>query len=215
MGFLKNMKTALGGDDPALMASGTLGRGEILGVNITGSSVQTPSAPPEQICNFQLMVYLDDIQPFAAQVRKRVPAYALANIVPGHSVVAVRVDPNDHSRVGIDLTVEPPVVRMPKRPGDISAQDVLDRGSPCEVVIIQSQPLGTKSMSGLDLYVFMLTVMVPGQAPYQIQVGNPVPPEAIPLIYPGAKLPAKFMPNSRREEVVIDWKAALADYQSS
>jgi len=214
MGFLNKMKTALGGDDPALMATGLLGRGEITDVTVTGSSVQHGGAPPEQICVFQLMIYLDDAQPFPAQVRKRVPVYALANLTPGNSVVAVRVDPNDHSRVGIDFTIEAPVVRLARKPGDLSAQDVLDQGSPCEVVIIESLPLNVKNQSGLDVYAFLLTVMVPGKVPYQIKVGNPVLAEAVPLIYPGSKLPAKYMPDARPEELVIDWKAALANYSS-
>lgn len=78
MGFLNKMRTALGGDDSALMASGLLGRGEIQDVGVTGSSVQTGGAPPEQICVFQVLVYLDDTPPFPAQVRKRIPVYALA-----------------------------------------------------------------------------------------------------------------------------------------
>lgn len=211
MGFLNKMKTALGGDDQALMANGLLGRGEIQDVRVTGSSVQS-GGPPEQICVFQVIVYLDDIAPFPAQVRKRVPVYALANFTPGQSVVAVRVDPNDHSRIGIDLSVPPPVVRLPKTPGALTAKDILEQGNPCEVVIIQSQPLGAKSPTGLDMYAFMLTVMAPGQAPYQIQVGNPVLAQAIALIYPGSKLPARFMPNARPEELAIDWQAALAKY---
>ncbi len=209
MGLFSKVKTAFGGDDSELMATGVLGRGEILDVRITGSSVQVGGAPPQQVCVFQVQVYLDDTPSFPAEVRKRVPVYALANIVPGQTVVAVRVDPNDHSRVGIDFSVEPPVVRLAKTPGKLTAAEVLEQGSPCEVVIIQSQPLGAKNSTGLDMYAFQLTVMVPGTAPYQIQVGNPVLPEAVPLIFPGSKLPAKFMPNTQRENVVIDWKAAL------
>jgi hypothetical protein len=213
MGFLNKMKTALGGDDSQLMISGQLGRAEVMNVQITGTSLQSGGAPPEQVCLFELMVYLDDTPPFSAQVRKRVPVYALTDIQPGHTVVAVRVDPADHARVGIDFSVEPPTVRLAKKPGQLSAQDVLDRGSSCEAVIIQSQPLGVKSStSGLDMYAFVLTIMAPGQAPYQIQVGNPVPAEAIPLIFPGSRLPAKFMPGGVQEEVVIDWKSALAKF---
>lgn len=213
MGFLNKMKTSLGGDDSQLMATGLLGRAEIMDVRVTGSSVQHGGAPPEQICVFDLMVYLDNTPPFAAEVRKRVPVYLLANIQPGHTVVAARVDPNDQSRVGIDFSVEPPVVRLAQTPGRTSAKDVLERGNPCEAVIIQSEPLGVKSsLSGLDMYAFMLTVMIPGQAPYQIQVGNPVPPEAVPLIFPGSRLPAKILPEGGPNDVVIDWAAALASH---
>jgi hypothetical protein len=52
--------------------------------------------------------------------------------------------------------------------------------------------------------------MAEGTAPYQIKVGNPVPPEALPLLYPGSKLPAKFDPNGAKEAVAIDWAGALA-----
>lgn len=213
MGILGKMKTAFGGDDPQLMANGQLGRAEVMNVRVTGSSIQSGGAPPEQVCAFELMVYLDDTPPFPAEARKRVPVYALANIQPGQTVVAVRVDPADHSRVGIDFSVEPPSVRLASTPGKISAQEVLERGDSCEAVIIQSQPLGVKSsVSGLDMYAFMLTVMVPGQAPYQIQVGNPVPPEAVPLLFPGSRLPAKYLPGGIKENVVIDWRSAISSH---
>ena len=213
MGFLNKMKTALGGDDSQLMAIGQLGRAEVMNIQITGTSVQHGGAPPEQLCLFDLTVYLDDTPPFQAQVRKRVPLYAISEIQPGRTVLAVRVDPADHSRVGIDFGVDPPTVRLAQTAGRITAQELLDRGSPCDAVIVQSQPLGVKSsLSGLDMYAFLLTIMVPGQAPYQVQVGNPVPPEAVPLLFPGSRVPAKFLPGGIPEEVVIDWKAALASH---
>lgn len=34
--------------------------------------------------------------------------------------------------------------------------------------------------------------------------------EALPLLYPGSKLPAKFDPNGVEEAVAIDWAGALA-----
>ncbi len=213
MGLLGKMKTAMGGDDSQLMMNGQLGRGEVTSVRVTGASVQHGGAPPEQVCVFELMVYLDNTPPFPAEVRKRVPVYALSDIQPGGTVVAVRVDPSDHSRVGIDFSVEPPTVQLAQTPGKITAQDILDRGSPCEAVIVQSQPLGVKSsVSGLDMYAFLLTIMVSGQAPYQVQVGNPVPPEGIPLLFPGSKVPAMYLPGGIPENVVINWKAALSGY---
>jgi hypothetical protein len=216
MGFFKKIKTAFGGDDPQLMATGLLARAEVMNVQVTGASVQYGGAPPEQVCVFDLMVYLDNTPPFPAQARKRIPVYLLSNIQPGHTVVAARVDPNDHSRVGIDLTIEPPVVQLARTPGQLTAQDILERGNPCEAVIIQSEPLGVKSsLSGLAVYAFTLTVMIPGQAPYQIQVGNPVLPEAVPLIFPGSRLPAKVLPEGQPNDVVIDWKAALARHTNS
>jgi hypothetical protein len=212
MGIFGKMKTAFGGDDPQLMATGQLGRGDVTNVQMTGTSMQSGGSPPEQVCVFDLMVYLDNTPPFPAQVRKRIPVYALGQIQPGHTTVAVRVDPSDHSRVGIDFSVEPPVVQLASTPGKMTAQEVLASGESCQAVIIQFEPLGVKSsISGLDMYAFMLTVMVPGQAPYQIQVGNPVPPEAVPLLYPGSSLPAKVL-MGRPNDLVIDWQAAIASH---
>ena len=210
MGLLKKMKGSFGGDDSELMANGLLGRGVVQDLKITGSSVQVGGQVPQQVCVFDLVVYLDDTEPFQAQVRKRIPVYTIANITPGATVVAVRVDPNDHTRVGIDLSTEPPDVRMAKGSGQGTAADILANGNPCEAVIVQFQPLGMKNPSGLDMYGFVLTIMADGTSPYQIQVGNPVPDNAVPLLYPGSKVPARYMPGAQKEMVAIDWAAATA-----
>jgi hypothetical protein len=49
-----------------------------------------------------------------------------------------------------------------------------------------------------------------GRTPYQIQVGNPVPAAAVPLLYPGNTVPARRMPDGDDRECVIDWEGALA-----
>jgi hypothetical protein len=194
-----------------LMKNGRLGRGIVQKLSITSSSVQMGSQVPEQVCIFDLMVYLDDTPPFQAQVKKRIPQYTIAQISPGKSAVAVRVDPNDHSKIGIDLETAPPDVRMAAGQGQASAADILDNGDPCQAVIVQSQPLGMKNPKGIDMYAFVLTIMADGTAPYQIQVGNPVPPEGLPLVFPGSKVPARYMPGAQKEAVAIDWTAAVAD----
>lgn len=210
MGLLSKMKQSFGGDDTELMANGQLGRAIVQNVTIKGMSVQHGAMPPEQVCEFDLQVYLDDTAPFTATSRKRVPVYAIAQFVPGQTVVAVRVDPADHSQVAIDLDTAPPEVRMAAGAGHGSAAALLAQGSPCEAVILQFEQTGLKNPSNVDIYAFMLTILVPGTAPYQITVGNPVPPQAIPLLYPGSKVPAKFDPLGTKEDVAIDWAAALA-----
>jgi hypothetical protein len=75
---------------------------------------------------------------------------------------------------------------------------------------VTPEPVALKAPDGVEIYAFTLTVMVEGRAPYQITVGNPVPDDAIPLLYPGSNLPAKK--GSTDHEVVIDWKAALASF---
>ncbi len=209
MGLFSKMREAAGGDDPDLMANGKLGRAVVQNVAVKGMSIQHGALPPEQLCEFDLLVYIDDTPQFAAQAKKRVPVYAISQFVPGQTVVAVRVDPQDHSRVGIDLTVDPPEVRMAAGSGQGSAAELLATGTPCEAVIVESQPLGLKNPSGVDMYAFKLTIFAEGTAPYQIMVGNPVPPEAVALLFPGSRVPAKFDPHGIKESVVIDWAAAL------
>jgi hypothetical protein len=91
-----------------------------------------------------------------------------------------------------------------------STARILEQGAPCRAVIVQSQPLGMRNPKGEDLYAFLLTVMADGLAPYEIQVSNPVPAAAVPLLHPGNSLPAKRMPEGDDHELAIDWEGALA-----
>jgi hypothetical protein len=135
------------------MTRGTLGRGVVDRVRVTGSSVQIGGGVPEQVCDFDLTVYVDDTPPYSAQARKRIPQYAIGQFQPGHTVVAVRVDPNDHTKVGIDLNTQPPDVRMAAGSAQGSAADILANGNACEAVIIQYEAIGmkTKIMSTFTL----------------------------------------------------------------
>jgi hypothetical protein len=215
MGLFGKMRQAVGGDDPELMAHGQLGRAIVQNFTMKGMSIQQGAMPPEQVCQFDLLVYLDDTPPFSAQVNKRIPVYAIGQLVPGQSVVAVRVDPSDHSKIGIDLSVAPPEVRMAASSAQGSAAEILATGTPCEAVIVQFEPTGMKNASNIDIYALKLTILAEGVPPYQIMVGNPVPPEALPLLYPGSKVPAKFDPHGVKEAVAIDWSAALAPVASA
>jgi len=91
-----------------------------------------------------------------------------------------------------------------------SAAAILATGTPCDAVIVQFEPTGLKNPNGIDMYAFVLTVMAKGTPPYQITVGNPVPAEAVALLYPGSKVPAKFDPSGPKEALAIDWTAAIA-----
>jgi hypothetical protein len=95
------------------------------------------------------------------------------------------------------------------------AARILQQGTTCTVVLVQSQPLGMRNPKGDDMYAFLLTVMAEGRAPYQIQVGSPVPAAAVPLVYPGNTVPAKRMVDGDDHEVVIDWEGALAQLAHS
>jgi hypothetical protein len=94
-------------------------------------------------------------------------------------------------------------------PNTSSAAEILATGEDCRAVIVQSQPLGTKNQRGDYIFAFVLTVMADGRPPYQVQVGNPVPADAVPLIYSGNAVPAKRLPDRGDPYIVIDWAEAL------
>jgi hypothetical protein len=200
-----------GGTDTKLLTTGILGRGVILNVELTGTTVQAGGGIEERVCNFTVEVTLDGRPPYAAVVRQRFPEFQLAQIQPGNTLVAVRVDPTNPTKVAIDWSQPAPTVTVASQPGQ-SAADLLASGDPCEVVIVETKPLGMKNQAGVDLHAFLFSVFVPGKVPYQAKVGNPVPPEAIPLLFPGSRLPAKVSP-SEDQAIAVDWATALAAFQ--
>jgi hypothetical protein len=205
------IKQMAGGVDEQLLRTGRLGRGVVLGVQLTGTTVQM-GGPPERVCVVTLEVTLDDTPSYQAVTRQRIAEHILPRLEPGRSMVAVRVDPADPNRVAIDWQSEPPTVRATPTAGVPTAAELLATGLPCEVVIIQSSPLGMRNPQGVDLHAFVLTVLRPGTAPYQIQVGNPVPPAGVPLLYPGSRLTARVSA-SEPNAVAIDWNTSLAAAQ--
>ncbi len=207
MGFLKKIKSMAGGADSELLEKGRLGRGIVVGLELTGAAV-TMGVDEYRVCQVAVQVFLDGEQPYVAQTRQRILEYQIPQFSQGGAVVAVRVDPGDPQNIAIDFQSEAPVVTLGKAP-DGGAERILAGGIPADLVIVANAPLGVRNYLGHEVNLFTLTVSVPGQAPYQVQIGNPVPPAALPLLYPGSKVPGKVMagePNS----VAIDWDAALA-----
>jgi hypothetical protein len=198
--------------DNKLLANGCLARGLILDYSTTGTTLQSGNGFVERVCTFTLEIRLDDTAPYNATVRQRFPEIRLSEIDRGNTLVAVRVDPANPANVAIDWATPAPTVTIAANPGQATATALLETGDPCEVLIIESRPLGMKNSSGIDLHAFMLTVFVPHKVPYQTQVGNPVPPDALPLLFPGSRLPAKVDP-AEPKAIAIDWIAALASFQ--
>jgi hypothetical protein len=211
MGLLSKMRNMTGSVPKKLLENGLLGRGIITGVQQT--SVSTGAEfNPAHVCVFTLEVTLDNVPRYTATCRQAVLATVLPQLMSGGATVAVRVNPDDHSEVALSLGEEPPTVTMAATgdPKTGSAAEILADGVDCRAVIVQSQPLGTRNQKGVDMYAFLLTVMLDGRAPYQVQVGNPVPAEAVPLLYPGNNVPAKTLPERGDQYIVIDWENALA-----
>jgi len=198
-----------GGPDKKLLETGLLGRGIITDLKLTGTTIQTGNGLVQRTCIFSLEVSLDGKDPYNATCKQRMPEIEIAQIQPGGSTVAVRANPDDLSQIAIDFNTAPPVVTTPAGSGNHSAADILATGTPARAVIVESQPLGKKNPAGVDIYAFQLTVIPDGKDPYQIQVGNPCPPAALPFLFPGSKVPVKI--GSDPNAVVIDWDQAKAE----
>jgi hypothetical protein len=210
MGMFKKFKQMTGSVDKDLLKNGLLGRGVIVEVQQTNVSTGGDDAFSRPVCVFTVEVTLDNVPAYTATCRQSVPITVLPQFVPGQTVAAVRVNPDNHDEIALDLATEPPEVTIAQGQG-ASAAEVLDRGDPVRAVIVQTQPLGMKNQHGVDVHAFVLTVMRDGQKPYQAKVGNPVPEDAVPLLFNGSNLPAKVLPEEP-EGVVIDFKAALEEF---
>lgn len=212
MGFFDELKQGFqqltGGVDSELIATGTLARGEILGLALSGTTISIGNGLTERTCTFTLNVMLDGEKPYQATVAQRVQEINIPQLQQPGVTVAVRVDPADHLHVAIDFATEPPEVRLPESTGPGSAADILATGKPIVVVLVADQAIGVKNFRGDPVHALTLTVAEGVDTPYQIQVGNAVPATALPLIFPGARLHAKL--GAGPNDVVVDWAAGAA-----
>lgn len=202
MGILSRLT---GAPDKKLLQTGLLGRGIITEVRPTGTTIESGASLPQRVCVFTVEVSLDRREPYMATCKQRFPEIGLARIEPGFTTVAVRVNPDDLTQIVLDLDTDPPVVTTG---GGRSAAQILATGEPGQAVIVMFLPFGKRDPAGVDIYAFRLTVMPNGKDPYQVQVGNPTPPAALPFLFPGSRVPVKI--GAGRNDVVIDWEAAVA-----
>jgi hypothetical protein len=196
-----------GGVDQQLLATGILARGEILALTPSGTTLTVGNGIPERNCAFTLRVMMDGEQPFDATVSQRVQELWIPQLQQS-AVVAVRVDPNDHSKVAIDFSTQPPEVNLPESKGENSGAWILEHGKPVTVVLVANQPIGVNNHKGDPVHALTLTLATGVETPYQVQVGNAVPATALPLLFPGSKLHAKL--GQGPNDVVVDWAAGAA-----
>ena len=204
----KGFRDLTGGVDETLLATGTLARGEILGLELSGTTLQVMNGLEERNCTFVLRILMDGKQPYEARASQRVPEINIPQLQQPGVVVAVRVDPADPQRVAIDFGTQPPEVRLPESTGKGSAADILANGKPIVVVVVANQPIGVMNAKGDPVHALTLTIAEGVETPYQIQVGNAVPATALPLVFPGSKLHAKL--GDGPNDVVVDWAAGHA-----
>lgn len=87
---------------------------------------------------------------------------------------------------------------------------IMANGVPCRATLLAVVPLpGQRTALGEDATGLVMSVTIPGQAPFQAQTGVYVPPAALARLQPGAQLVGKALPGTT-DAVVIDWNAFLA-----
>ena len=209
MGFfgdlIKGANEAIGGADAEVLQNGILGRGEVIGIDASGMTLQIGNGLVERKCTVTLNVMIDGQQPWQAQVSQRIQEVYIPQLSAGGAVVAVKVDPADHSKVAIDFESPVPEVTLPASEGQNSAAWILEHGKPITVVLVANSAIGVKNAKGDPVQALTLTVATGVPEPYQIQVGNAVPNSALPLLFPGSKLHAKL--GDGPNDVVVDWAA--------
>lgn len=205
MGFFSK---AIGSADGDVLANGILGRGQITGISVSGMTMRVNNSLVERKCTISMSVLIDHTPMFQATVVQRIREVYIPQLAQ-NAVVPVRVDPADHGKVFIDFAAKVPVVTLPRNTDENSAAHILEHGKPVKVVLVANQPLNLRNADGVDLQMLTLTVYEGVDAPYQIQVGNPVPATALPLLYPGSKLHA--MLGAAPGNVVVKWSAGAAN----
>lgn len=185
------------------LEGGVPGRAEVLSITPSGRTITIGDELEMRICTFRLRIILDGQAPFDVTVTQRAPEVYLSQLMGAATALAVRVDPDDHSRVAIDFDRQAPVVRMPEATGPGSAADILATGTEVTVVVQGYTPMGILNHAGEPVYVLRLAVTPGAQNPYEVEVGNVVPESAQSLLTSGARLHARV--GATPGEVVVDW----------
>lgn len=204
MGLFDALRGVTGGVDSELTTNGIRARGVIVGVALNGAEVSF-GADSYRVCDLSVQVFADGAQPYVATCRQRVHEVVLPQLGSG-AAVSVRIDPQNASRIAIVFGEEPPVVTLAP-PADGGSATILATGAPAEAVIVANAPLGIRNHEGHDVHLFTLTVLPPGGDPYQVQVGNPLPVQALAHVFPGARVPVKIGAEGP-QAIAIDWAAA-------
>jgi hypothetical protein len=202
---MKWLNDLIGSPDDALLASGELARGHIVGVTASSMSMSVMNAMRERKCTFTVQVYREGHEPYTATAVQRVQEVYIPQFASGRAWVAVRVDPANPTRIALDFATQPPEVQVENPEGQASAAEIVATGRSVEVVVVQAQPLGMTAPTGDAVYLLTLTVIDGAEAPYQTQVGNAVPSGSLPLLFPGSRLTAKR--GEGAGDIVVDWSA--------
>jgi hypothetical protein len=86
MGFFGNL---IGSADTTVLQNGTLGRGEITNLQMSGMTLQAGNGLVERKCTITANVYLDNTPMFVATITQRVQEIAIPQLSSGGAVVAM------------------------------------------------------------------------------------------------------------------------------
>ncbi|MHB8695587.1 MAG: hypothetical protein ACYDHH_30570 [Solirubrobacteraceae bacterium] len=127
MELFTKMRDLTGSVSKELLEHGDLGRGIIVSVKQTNVSTGA-DFDPAHVCVFTVEVGLDNVPRYTATCRQAVRATILAQLMMPGATVAVRVDPEDRSRIALSLAEDPPTVTMASHgdPNTGSAAKVLE-----------------------------------------------------------------------------------------
>lgn len=204
----KSLSNLTGGVDAEVVKIGVPAQAVVLGVRPTGTTVEIGNGLVERVCEFAVQVFPDGEPEYRTTTRQRMPEILLARIEPGVTRVAAKVHPQDPQRVVLDFAAAPPPVRRAANTdAQHSAAHVLANGEPAYAVIVGGEPLNMTNPQGVPMYVFELTIMPDGRDPFKTRTGMPTPNGALPLIFPGSRVPVRFLPENPNA-VVIDWRSA-------
>jgi hypothetical protein len=209
MGLFKRAKSALGGVDDDLIATGLLARGNVQSVEMGSVSTGVPERGlgTEVVCLVTVEVIgLDGQDPYVASCHHPIPQVYLPKLNEPGAAVAVRVDPRDPQRIALDLTHDVPAAptilvsddgtreTLKTHQGTFTYEDLIRDGRPCTVDVLAVFPLDQLTRAGLPATAVVLQVSRDGVPPYQAQVGLHVPDAAVSVVVPGARLPGKWLP---------------------
>ena len=148
-----------------------------------GTTVQVSNGLTERVCEFRVEVSLDNGPRYEATCKQHVPEIYIPQLSTPNAVVAVRANADQLDEIVLDLEHEAPTVTIAHDKNATSATEILATGQPAQAVIVTFGPIGMKTPEGVEVQAFKLTVMPVDGTPYQVDVGNATPPEALPLLF--------------------------------
>ena len=155
---------------------------------------------------------LDNVERYNATCRQAIPPALLAQIVPDNSAGAVRVDPDHRDQIALDLGTEPPMVTVPSQgPNQAARATCCHAGTRAGRPSCKAKTWGARTSKA--------SRSMPSSSPSSSR-GRPCTrsrsePSATggdPPAFNGSNVPVKVLADNANG-VVIDWAAALAEYE--